>query len=281
MSGPIHKPLQTTKIGHKTTIETAATKSLAYIANSGFKRPAGEYLTKENHKLELSGFIKPPAFAEHPALGNATNGVRISAPPTVGPFMKASRLHALRSDPRLKPSPIVEATPDEGDTGPSYYTQRKEIACTPTPTDNPLLSLSHPAYGLPPRLVENFATLGVASIYPWQSTCLLGADLLRGEGNLCYVAPTGGGKSLVSDVLMLKKIIENPDKKGILVLPYVALVQEKLRWLRRVGEGVQKVKDTTTEQPRQSMWRNSAQEGAIRVAGLVEIGRASCRERVF
>lgn len=269
MSGPIHKPFQTTKIGHKTSVEIAAKKPPAYIANSGFKRPADEYLTKGNHYLESSGFIKPPAFQERPALGNVANGVRISAPPTVEPFMKASRFHATKSDPRLKPSAIVDAVPNEGGNGPSYYTQRKQIACTPTPTDNPLLSLSHPAYGLPPRLVDNFESLGVASIYPWQSTCLLGANLLQGEGNLCYVAPTGGGKSLVSDVLMLKKIIENPDKKGILVLPYVALVQEKLRWLRRVVEGVVKVKDTTTEQPRQSMWRNSAQEGAIRVAGLV------------
>ena len=67
---------------------------------------------------------------------------------------------------------------------------------------------------------------------------------------------------------MVKKIIENPDKKGILVLPYVALVQEKLRWLRRVVEGVERQK-STTEQSKQSIWRSSTQEGAVRVAGLV------------
>jgi DEAD/DEAH box helicase len=49
---------------------------------------------------------------------------------------------------------------------------------------------------------------------------------------------TGGGKSLVADILMLKKIIENTGKKAILVLPYVALVQEKTKWLRRAVEGV-------------------------------------------
>lgn len=47
-----------------------------------------------------------------------------------------------------------------------------------------------------------------------------------------------GGKSLVADVLMLKRILTCPDKKAILVLPYVALVQEKLKWLRRVVEGI-------------------------------------------
>ena len=76
----------------------------------------------------------------------------------------------------------------------------------------------------------------------WQPirASLLANNLLRGEGNLVYTAPTGGGKSLVADVLMLKYVVENPDKKAILVLPYVALVQEKLRWLRSAVDGVTK-----------------------------------------
>jgi replicative superfamily II helicase len=43
-----------------------------------------------------------------------------------------------------------------------------------------------------------------------------------------HTAPTGGGKSLVADVLLPKKIIHEPTKKAILVLLYVVLVQEKL-----------------------------------------------------
>ncbi|KAL6715842.1 hypothetical protein ACLMJK_006803 [Lecanora helva] len=108
----------------------------------------------------------------------------------------------------------------------------------PGPSQNPLLSLTHPKYGLPETLVKNFASLGINSIYPWQSSCLLGRGILEGSKNLVYTAPTGGGKSLVADVLMLKTIIDNPTKKAILVLPYVALVQEKLKWLRKVCEGV-------------------------------------------
>lgn len=45
---------------------------------------------------------------------------------------------------------------------------------------------------------------------------------------------------MVADVLLLKRIIENPERKAILVLPYVALVQEKLKWMRRIVEGVEK-----------------------------------------
>ncbi|KAM0643910.1 hypothetical protein ACHAQF_002094 [Verticillium nonalfalfae] len=66
------------------------------------------------------------------------------------------------------------------------------------------------------------------TIYPWQKACLLGPGLLSGEKNLIYSAPTGGGKSLVADVLMLKRVLEDKDAKAILVLPYVALVQEKV-----------------------------------------------------
>src|SRR5690242_10455594 len=58
--------------------------------------------------------------------------------------------------------------------------------------------------------------------------------------NLVYTAPTGGGKSLVADVVLLKTVIENPSKKALLMLPYVALVQEKTKWLRRPVDGIQR-----------------------------------------
>lgn len=111
-------------------------------------------------------------------------------------------------------------------------------APSPRASQNPLLSLLHPRYDLPELLVDNLASLGINSIYPWQSACLLGRGLLDGQRNLVYTAPTGGGKSLVADVLMLKNIVQSSAKKAILVLPYVALVQEKLIWLRKVAENV-------------------------------------------
>jgi DNA polymerase theta len=44
---------------------------------------------------------------------------------------------------------------------------------------------------------------------------------------------------------MLKKVIESPGKKGLLVLPYVALMREKMRWLRKVVEGITKTSATS------------------------------------
>ena len=138
----------------------------------------------------------------------------------------------------------------------------------PGPSQNPLLSLAHSRYGLPTALTNNLASLGINGIYPWQSSCLLGRGLLDGQKNLVYTAPTGGGKSLVADVLMLKRVIEDASKKAILVLPYVALVQEKLQWLRKVLDGV--VKQTNSSIPlesQKSAWR-VPHTSSVRVIGL-------------
>jgi hypothetical protein len=152
---------------------------------------------------------------------------------------------------------------------PSERSQAAVAAPEPPPppvTQNPLLSLQHPRYGLPAALVANFAAVGIRSIYPWQATCLLGRGHLTGEKNLLYTAPTGGGKSLVADVLMLRRIIEHPHRKAILVLPYVALVQEKLKWLRRLVQDVDKrVADLDPSTPGQP-WKQTPK--AVRVTGF-------------
>lgn len=130
------------------------------------------------------------------------------------------------------------------------------------------LNLDDPCYGLPTTLVANFALLGVKNIYPWQASCLLGPGLLTGERHLVYTAPTGGGKSLVADVLMLKRVIENPSRKAILVLPYVALVQEKLKWLRRIVQDVEKsvdANDVPTSNPYRRRWDGTRK--SIQVSG--------------
>jgi DNA polymerase theta len=41
-------------------------------------------------------------------------------------------------------------------------------------------------------------------------------------------------KLIYDAVLMVKRILGEKDAKAILVLPYVALVQEKAHWLRNV-----------------------------------------------
>lgn len=137
----------------------------------------------------------------------------------------------------------------------------------PSSSLNPLLTLSHPRYDLPDTLVKNLASMGIQSIYPWQSSCLLGRGLLTGEKNLIYTAPTGGGKSLVADILMLKRVLGSSHAKAILVLPYVALVQEKVNWLRKAIEGVEKEPQPPSQllDLKRSKWHSSK---TVRVVGF-------------
>ncbi|KAM5357795.1 hypothetical protein ACJZ2D_015900 [Fusarium nematophilum] len=171
--------------------------------------------------------------------------------------------------PRISPSRIVNL--DER-AAPSEYSQRRLIAATPTASRDPELALDHPTYGLPQQLVDNFASLGIKQIYPWQKSCLKGPGLLTGEKNLVYCAPTGGGKSLVADVLMLKRILEEQGSKALLVLPYVALVQEKVRWLRSVVQGLRFATAPDIDDEKR-IWRRRADEGTVRVVGFFGGGK--------
>ena len=60
---------------------------------------------------------------------------------------------------------------------------------------------------------------------PPQAECLCQPDVLLGK-NLVYCAPTSGGKSIVSEILALRRLLTT-GKPFMLVLPFVALCNEK------------------------------------------------------
>ncbi len=52
--------------------------------------------------------------------------------------------------------------------------------------------------------LQAYAEKGVKEMYPWQAAALeCGVD----GSNLVYCAPTSGGKSLVAEVLMLRRLL--------------------------------------------------------------------------
>jgi hypothetical protein len=73
----------------------------------------------------------------------------------------------------------------------------------------------------------------------------------------------------VADILMLKKVIEYPGRKAILVLPYVALVQEKLRWLRKVVQGITKTGPFSADKKGHILkFHTRGDENGVRVEGF-------------
>ena len=83
-------------------------------------------------------------------------------------------------------------------------------------------------WGLPECVMERYREKGVEMMFPWQAECLAvdrGA-VLQGS-NLVYSAPTSAGKTLVAEILLMKRVFET-GKKALLILPFVSLAREKM-----------------------------------------------------
>uniref|UniRef100_A0A1I7UJX4 Helicase POLQ-like n=1 Tax=Caenorhabditis tropicalis TaxID=1561998 RepID=A0A1I7UJX4_9PELO len=84
-----------------------------------------------------------------------------------------------------------------------------------------------PTKCLPDRDMEMYKKIKkLQNFYDWQQECLTDKRLLEGE-NCILSLPTGAGKTLIAEILMLREAIVRK-RNAILVLPYVAIVQEKI-----------------------------------------------------
>ncbi|KAM3545239.1 hypothetical protein ARSEF1564_001873 [Beauveria bassiana] len=222
-------------------------------------------------KDHLHTHTSPPIIGQKRSWSTAAHNENERGPQSAAnPAVIFKRSIALPNAPsKLTPSLITTLGPPSLGEGES--TQRHKLAATPSSSLDPELHLSHAVYDLPTQLVANFASLGINHIYPWQRNCLRGPGLLSGERNLVYCAPTGGGKSLVADLLTLKRILHSRESKALLVLPYVALVQEKVRWLRQLVEGL-KYSPSADKDPHAPFSSRPAQDG-LRVVGFFGGGK--------
>ena len=91
-------------------------------------------------------------------------------------------------------------------------------------------------WGIPEVTVARYEKAGIKRLFEWQVECLLSnaGKVLRG-GNLVYTAPTSGGKTLVAEILMLRRLARGSGTI-FFVVPFVALVEEKADYLREVWQ---------------------------------------------
>ena len=89
-------------------------------------------------------------------------------------------------------------------------------------------------WGLPDSVVDCYHERGIQTMFPWQVECLLsGQGSVLSGANLVYSAPTSAGKTLVAELLMMKRVFET-QKKALLILPFVSLAREKMFHLQSV-----------------------------------------------
>ena len=85
---------------------------------------------------------------------------------------------------------------------------------------------------LPQDIAAVYSKAGVKVLYAWQAECLQSTGVSKGQ-NLVYCAPTSGGKTLISELALLKASI-SLRKKAIFVLPFVSLVIEKETYMKTI-----------------------------------------------
>lgn len=88
-------------------------------------------------------------------------------------------------------------------------------------------------WGLPLSTVNEYNRKGVDKIFDWQHECLVNNKVLFEGSNLIYSAPTSAGKTLVSEILMIKNILERR-KKALFIVPFVSIVREKIIYLQEL-----------------------------------------------
>jgi superfamily II DNA/RNA helicase len=108
---------------------------------------------------------------------------------------------------------------------------------------NSLLLLEN--WGLPANILRRYSQHKISKLFPWQVDCLLvdNGVVFQGTKNLIYSAPTSGGKTLVSELLILKKLSttmtlgdpkSNPRKTIFFIVPFIALAEEKSTYFREI-----------------------------------------------
>lgn len=91
--------------------------------------------------------------------------------------------------------------------------------------------------GLSPRIVSAYLRLGIIELFDWQSAAMT-QPVLDGACNLVYTATTSAGKTLVAELLMLRRLEDSgSNAKALFVLPLNAIAMEKTQYFESLLRG--------------------------------------------
>ncbi|XP_023568815.1 helicase POLQ-like isoform X11 [Octodon degus] len=141
-----------------------------------------------------------------------------------------------------------------------------------------------PFYSLPSKVRDLYVQFkGIEKLYEWQHTCLT-LSCVQERKNLIYSLPTSGGKTLVAEILMLQELLCRR-KDVLMILPYVALVQEKISGLSSFGielgffveeyAGSKGRFPPTKRREKKSLYIATIEKAHSLVNSLIETGRIS------
>ncbi|XP_044856994.1 DNA polymerase theta [Mauremys mutica] len=138
---------------------------------------------------------------------------------------------AAPARPVLSPPPGLERSL-RGSGSPSRSGRCQQMNIPDDQADKLLLA----SWGLPEVVLEKYRSLGVVHMFEWQAECLMLGEVLEGK-NLVYSAPTSAGKTLVAELLILKRVLET-HKKALFILPFVSVAKEKKYYLQTLFQEV-------------------------------------------
>lgn len=86
-------------------------------------------------------------------------------------------------------------------------------------------------WGLPSTIMTAFLNCKIVKFFDWQIECLNNPYLIKGS-NMIISLPTSGGKTVISEIIILRHCILRK-QKALLILPYISLVLEKTKSFKK------------------------------------------------
>lgn len=194
-----------------------------------FETPTSDNIPAKKRQMlhcsftQQEGNIQTLLGSRQSGINSSMNSLMSSASSTYNCGLNKKMNEALRSTTQTKRRLDYSTSSSIPGQTPAVYTLNNAQPGTQMPVHSGAI------YGLSDstwKIIQD--TKKIKELYKWQDECLNRA--IQTEKNLIYSLPTSGGKTLVAELLMIRELLCKR-KDCLYVLPYVSIVQEKIRTL--------------------------------------------------